>query len=184
MDKCSKLLEVSFKTEVWQYALDKATEKGINLKTIKELCYPENRKSLFKVIYEDKYNIFLSHAALIPKDKPGEFRTVHINEPRDRILLSIWNDCAFELFGDMIHPQCRSYKKGDGSQKVVKDISNEITRLNKIMSNKQIGYKIDFSDYFGSVNIEAIDAIFDKMEERLGFEKNTEQVINTLRRYY
>lgn len=179
----SELLELSFKTETWQYALDKATDKDIDLKMIKELCYPENRKRLFQIIYEDKYNIFLSHAAKIPKDEKGKFRIVHINEPRDRILLSIWNDCAFELFGDMVHPQCRSYQKNDSSQKVVRDISREIVKLDKIMENKQIGYKIDFSDYFGSVNIESIDAVFDKMERRLGFEKNTEPCINTLRRY-
>lgn len=179
-----RFLIESAKTERWQECLDKATNKDMNLKLIKELCYPSYRKQLYTIIAQDKYNIFYSHVAKIPKDKKGEFRRVHINEDRDRILLSNWNDCAFELFPDMIHPQCRSYLKSDSSQKVVKDISKEIVKLSKEMPNKQIGYKIDFHDYFGSVNIEAIDNIFDEMERRLGFEKNTEPIINTLRRYY
>lgn len=179
----SRLLEEMFKTERWQELLDKATEKEIDLKTIKELCYPENRKMLFQIIYEDKYNIFPPSIIKIPKDTPGDFREVYVNTPRDRIVLSLINDCLCELFKDMIHPRCRSYQKGLSSQKTVKDISNELVKLSKIIDG-QLGYKIDFSKYFPSVSIKAIDDIFDKIEERLGFKRNSEPVINLLRRYY
>ena len=178
----SKLLVMMFEHDRWQDLLDNATEKEIDLKTIKELCYPENRMALFQIIYEDKYNIFPPHIAKIPKDNPGEFREVYVNEARDRIVLTLINDCLCELFKDMIHPRCVSYQKGIGTQKVVKDISNEIVKLSKIKN--QLGYKSDFSKYFDTVKIEAIDAVFDEWERRLGFEKNTEPVINLLRRYY
>ena len=171
-----------FETERWQELLDNATEKEIDLKTIKELCYPENRKALFEIIYQDKYNIFPPHTALIPKDKPGEFRTVYVNESRDRIVLTLINDCLFELFPHFIHDKCVSYQKGSSTQKVVKQVSNEIVRLCKIKNHA--GYKSDFSKYFDNIKIEVIDSIFDRMEKELGFEKNNEPVINLLRRYY
>lgn len=181
MKEPSELLKKMFEFEKWQELLDNATEKEIDLKTIKELCYPENRLKLFKVISEDKYNIFPAHIALIPKDN-GEFRTVYVNEPRDRIILSLINDCLFELFPHYIHSKCVSYQKGIGTQKVVKQVSDEIIKLSKIKNN--IGYKSDFSKYFDSVKIEVIDNVFDKIEKELGFEKNTEPVVNLLRRYY
>lgn len=182
MKEPSKLLQMMFEHERWQSLIDNATEKEIDLKIIRELCYPEERKKLFTLIYEDKYNIFPPHIAKIPKDN-GEFRTVYVNEPRDRILLTLINDCLCELFSDMIHPQCKSYQKGIGTQKVVKEIGAEIVRLDKIKGG-QIGWKSDFSKYFDTVKIEVIDGVFDEWERRLCFEKGTEPVINLLRRYY
>lgn len=178
----SKLLEMMFQSNRWQSLLDGATEKKIDPKVIRELCYPENRKKLFTVISQDEYNIFPPSIAKIPKDSGG-FREVYVNLPMDRIVLTLINDCLCELFGDMIHPQCYSYQQGKSTQKTVKTISQEMVRLNKIKSN-QLGWKADFSKYFSNVNIEIIDEVFDTMERRLGFSKNTEPVINLLRRYY
>ena len=183
MKKPSKLLQMMFEHERWQDLLDNATEKEIDLKVIEELCNPENRMKLFEIIYQDKYNIFPPHIAKIPKDTPGEFREVYVNEARDRIVLTLINDCLCELFADMVHPQCKSYQKGIGTQKVVAQISNEIVRLSKIICYI-LGYKSDFSKYFDTVRIEVIDNVFDIIEKRLGFEKGTEPVINLLRRYY
>ena len=179
--KESALLRTMFETERWQELLDRATEKDIDLTTIKKLCDPMERMKLYTVIAQDKYNVFPPHIALIPKDTPGEFREVYVNEPRDRIVLTLINDCLSEMFTDMIHPQCKSYQKGIGTQLVVKNISNEIVRLN---SKDKLGYKIDFTKYFDTVKIEVIDGIFNAIENRLGFEEGSEPVINLLRRYY
>ena len=180
--KPSRLLTMMFETERWQDLLDTATEKEISLKVIEELCYPNERKKLYTIIVNDEYNIFPPHIQRIPKDKPGEFREVYINEARDRIVLSLINDCLSELFGDMIHSQCRSYQKGTGTQMVVKEISHKICEINP--RTDCIGVKADYSKYFDNVKIEVIDSIFDEWERRLGFDKNTEPVINMLRRYY
>lgn len=183
MKEPSELLKKMFETDRWQDLLDNATEKEIDLKTIKELCFPKNRMKLYKIIVDDEYNIFPPHLCLIPKDNPGEFREVYVNEARDRIVLTLINDCLCELFGDMIHKQCKSYQKGIGTQKVVKEISAEIVKLDRIIDGR-IGWKGDFSKYFDNVKIEVIDDMFNRMEERLGFERGTEPVINLLRRYY
>ena len=61
-----------------------------------------------------KYQITPPHIAQIPKDN-GEFRTVYVNEPIDRIILNIANDLLFDLMPEMIHPACKSYQVGIGS---------------------------------------------------------------------
>lgn len=196
--KESLLLKSMFETQRWEEMLKTATEKKIDSQTIKELCYPENRKKLYSLIAEDKYNVFPPHIARIPKDngkyveeidKNGniirvpEYREVYVNEARDRIVLALINDCLSELFADMIHPQCRSYQKGTGTQAVVKEISAKVKKLHDSGAYR-IGVKSDFSKYFDNVKIEVIDAVFNKVEYELGFKPGTEPVINLLRRYY
>lgn len=177
----SKLFEMLCETERWQDLLDNATAKGIDLSLIKELCFPSKRNAILNQIYEDKYTIFPPHIAKIPKDTPGEFREVYVNEGLDRIILTLINDCLSELFADMIHPHCKSYQKGIGTQQVVKEIACKISDMD---IKGQIGWKADFSKYFDNVSLNTIDNIFDELEQRLGFSKGKEPVINLLRRYY
>lgn len=177
----SKLFEMLCETERWQDLLDNATAKGIDLNLIKELCFPSKRNAILNQIYEDKYTIFPPHIAKIPKDTPGEFREVYVNEGLDRIILTLINDCLSELFSDMIHPHCKSYQKGIGTQQVVKEIACKISDMD---IKGQIGWKADFSKYFDNVSLNTIDNIFDELEQRLGFSKGKEPVINLLRRYY
>lgn len=183
MKEPSELLRMMFESERWVDLLRKAEDKGLDKKLIKELCAPNKRAQLYKLIADDNYVVFPSHVALIPKDKPGEYREVYINTDRDRIVLTLINDCLCEMFSDMIHPQCKSYQKGIGTQRVVKDISKQIVNM-KSYGIQHIGYKSDFSKYFDTVKIEVIDGVFNELERRLGFKKNTEPVINLLRRYY
>lgn len=179
--RVSKLLKTMFEFDRWQELINHATEKGIRLDVLHEYCFEEKREKLFADILSNQYNIFPPHIARIPKDKPGEFREVYVNEALDRIVLTLINDCLCDLFKDMVHPNCKSYQKGTSTQKVVLEVSQKIVSLNK---QGIIGYKSDFSKYFDTVNIEVIDNIFDVLEKRLGFKKGTEPVLNLLRRYY
>lgn len=182
--KQSKLLELMFKHEKWQEMIVKANEKEINLTVVKQLCVPHVRVQLYERIVNYQYEIAPPHIARIPKDVPGEFREVYVNEDVDRIVLTLINDCLCELFPEMIHKQCKSYQKGIGCQEVVQTITKEIARLNKNTQNTFIGYKADLSKYFDSVKIEIIDNVFDTFEKKLGFEIGTEPVITILRKYY
>lgn len=179
--KVSKLLKMMFDFNRWQELIDHATEKEIRLDILHEYCFEEKRQRLFADILSNQYTIFPPHIARIPKDKPGEFREVYVNEALDRILLTLINDCLCELFFDMVHKSCKSYQKGTSTQKVVLEVSQKIENLNK---QGIIGYKSDFSKYFDNVSIKVIDGVFDTIEKRLGFNKGTEPVINLLRRYY
>lgn len=179
----SDLLIEMFKTERWQAMIKHAEEKNLDRKLIQDLCKPSERQKLFELIASDEYTVFPPRVSLIPKNEPGEYREVYINTDRDRIVLCLINDCLCDMFADMIHPQCKSYQKGIGTQKVVKEISQKIVEMDKDGINK-IGYKSDFSKYFDTVKIEVIDGVFDLVEKRLGFDKGTEPVMNLLRRYY
>ena len=173
-----------FQHEIWQEMIDKANEKGINLTVVKQLCIPQVRVQLYERIVNGQYEIAPPHIARIPKDVPGEYREVYVNEDVDRIVLTLINDCICKLFSELIHKQCKSYQKGIGCQEVVQTITKEISKLNIIKSDNFIGYKADLSKYFDSVRIEIIDDVFDTFEKKLGFEVGTEPVINVLRKYY
>lgn len=181
--KQSRLLLKMFEMKRWEELIVKADEKGIDKGELRKLCSPQMRLMFYKAIVSGNYEIAPPHIARIPKDN-GDFREVYVNENVDRIFLTLVNDCLCELFPDMIHKTCRSYQKGIGCQDTVQAVSREISKLAKIKNDNFIGYKADLTKYFDTVKIEKIDSVFDAVESRLGFELNTEPVINILRNYY
>ena len=120
-----KILEMFFDIKRWTYAIDKGVGKHINKAHLYQLTKPETRAAMYAAIRDGKYEIAPPHTAQIPKDN-GDFRTVYINEPVDRVFLSIANDLLFELMPEMINPACQSYQKGKGCGNIVKEISWKI----------------------------------------------------------
>lgn len=170
------LLEKFFEMPRWLAALDKGIAKDIRKDQLYQLTKPDVRAALYTAIRDRKYRIAPPHAALIPKDTPGEYRTVFINEPADRIILSITNDLLFETCPDMVHPCCMSYIKGTGCGKVVQQASEIIVKSDAAV----IGWKSDLSKYFDSVPIRYIDKSFDEVERRTG----ASALLDLLRDYY
>lgn len=169
------ILQKFFEPDRWEYALEKGVDKHISKSQLYRLTKPETRGIMYKAIREGKYKITPPHTAKIPKDN-GDFRTVYINEPIDRVFLSIANDLLFELMPEMIHPSCKSYLKGVGCGKVVKEISQRICNT----EGDVIGWKSDFTKYFDSVPIRFIDEAFDAVEVKHG----KSAIIDVLRDYY
>lgn len=169
------LLQKFFEKDRWETAIEKAVQKGIDKYLLAELCSPEKRIELYHAIRKEEYTISPPHEAKIPKDD-GTFRTVYVNTDIDRVILSIINDMLFELCPEKIHPTCKSYQKGIGCGKIVKQISRKISE----MPNDIIGVKIDLSKYFDSVPINYIDAEFNYIEEKYG----KSSIINMVRKYY
>lgn len=170
-----KILQKFFEPERWKYALNKGVDKHISKSQLYQLTKPEVRAAMYKAIKDGRYEIAPPYTAQIPKDN-GDFRTVYINEPIDRVFLSIANDLLFELMPEMIHPACQSYQKGIGCGKIVQDISRRICET----KGDVIGWKSDFSKYFDSVPIRFIDAAFDTVEAKHGHSA----IIDVLRKYY
>lgn len=170
-----KILEMFFEPERWQYAINKGFGKDIDKATLYKLTSPQARASMYQRIKDGKYKIMPPHTAKIPKDN-GDFRTVYINEPVDRILLSIANDLLFELAPEMVHPNCKSYQKGLGCGRIVQNAAQMIGNGGEGI----LGWKSDLSKYFDNVPIEYIDGAFDKVEEKLGKSK----LIDVIRDYY
>ena len=170
-----KILKMFFEPERWKDAISKACDKDMKHSVLSELVKPEVRVELYYKIKEGRYKIAPPHIALIPKDN-GDFREVSVNEPVDRVILSIANDLLFELCPEMVHDSCKAYRKGIGCGMVVQELSRYIT------DSKQevIGWKSDLSKYFDSVPVSFIDEAFDKVEEKHGHSA----VIDFLRDYY
>ena len=174
-----KILVKFFESARWSDALNKGAVKGIKSGVLRELMSPQGRTDMMAEVLTGNYHIERPHTAKIPKDTPGEFRTVFVNSDKDRVFLSLVNDLLFEIAGDMVHPQCTSYQKGLGCNKVVTKASNLIEKLSG-NTHKIMGWKSDLSKYFDSVPIEYIDAAFDKIEERFG----KSVIISVVREYY
>lgn len=174
----NKLLEKMFEMPRWEALIKKADLKGIDKGELRKMCKPEVRASIYMAIKNEEAEFCIPHMAQIPKDTPGEYRTVFVGENVDRCLQSLINDCLFELFPEFIHPACKSYQKNLGTGKTVKELS-------VILANTKteiIGVKSDFHHYFDVVNRDAIMNVFDIIESKLGFNKGTEPVMNLLRK--
>ena len=170
------ILKKFFEIDRWQKAIEKGVVKDIRKDQLIKLTKEETRLAIYKLMREGKYEISPPHTAKIPKDN-GDFRTVYVNEPIDRIILSIANDLLFELMPEMVHPACKSYQTGIGCGKVVKEVSYNIVNAN---TKEILGWKADLSKYFDSVPIKYIDAAFDAVEKKYGHSA----VIQVLRKYY
>ncbi len=172
-----KITEQFFEPSRWQYAIEKGAVKGVSKSQLYQLTKPELRIAMYQAVINGKYEIAPPHTALIPKDTPGEFRTVYVNEPIDRIFLSIANDLLFEIMPHSVHPRCMSYQKGIGCGKIVKKIGSIVGGS---QGGNVKGWKADFSKYFDSVPIVLIDAAFDAVEQRHGHSA----IIDVIRKYY
>ena len=176
-----KILEKFFEAGRWEYAIAKGVGKDVPKNVLFQLCKEEVRMEMCEAIRTGNYEIAPPHTALIPKDTPGEFRTVYVNEAADRVLLSIANDLLFELMHDRVHPRCKSYLKGVGCGRVVQEVSLAIARSEKFKKkDEKFGWKSDLSKYFDSVPLRYIDEAFDMVEERFG----KSALIDVLRKYY
>lgn len=171
-----KILQQFFDIDRWTKAIEKGVFKDIRKDQLIRLTDEHTRVAIADAMLRGKYEISPPHTAQIPKDN-GEFRTVYVNEPIDRIILSIANDLLFDLMPEMLHRACKSYQTGIGCGKVVKEVSHKIVDA---ANNGCLGWKSDLSKYFDSVPLRYIDEAFDKVETKHGHSA----VIDVLRKYY
>lgn len=171
-----KILQMFFDIDRWTKAIEKGVCKDIRKDQLIRLTDEHTRLQIADAMRKGNFQISPPHTAQIPKDN-GEFRTVYVNEPMDRVILSIANDLLFDLMPDMLHPSCKSYQTGIGCGKVVTEASRQIVNT---ASAGVLGWKSDLSKYFDSVPIQFIDEAFDKVEAKHGHSA----LIDVLRKYY
>lgn len=175
-DKIDKILQMFFDIDRWTKAIEKGVFKDIRKDQLILLTDEHTRLAIADAMLKGQYEISPPHTAQIPKDN-GEFRTVYVNEPIDRVILSIANDLLFDLMPEMIHQSCKSYQTGIGCGKVVTEVSHQIVDAS---DNGFLGWKSDLSKYFDSVPLQYIDEAFDKVEAKHGHSV----LIDVLRKYY
>lgn len=171
-----RILQMFFDIDRWTKAIEKGVGKDIRKDQLIRLCGERTRLAMADAMRKGNFGISPPHTAEIPKDN-GEFRTVYVNEPMDRVVLGIANDLLFELMPEMLHPSCKSYRTGIGCGKVVTEASHRIVST---ASNGVLGWKSDLSKYFDSVPLRFIDGAFDKVEAKHG----QSALIDVLRKYY
>ena len=105
-----KILRMFFDIGRWEHAIDKGVDKDIRKDQLLRLTDERTRLAMAEAMMQGRYAISPPHTAQIPKEN-GEYRTVYVNEPIDRIVLSIANDLLFDLMPEMVHPACKSYQR-------------------------------------------------------------------------
>lgn len=171
-----KILQMFFDIDRWTKAVEKGVDKDIRKDQLILLTDENTRLNMASAMLKGKYEIAPPHTAQIPKEN-GEYRTVYVNEPIDRVILSIANDLLFDLMPDMVHVSCKSYQTKIGCGKVVTEISHKIADT---VTGGYLGWKSDLSKYFDSVPVQFIDMAFDKVEAKHGHSA----LIDVLRKYY
>lgn len=171
-----KILQMFFDIDRWAKAIEKGVGKDIRKDQLILLTDENTRLRIAEAMLKGKYEIAPPHTAQIPKDNGG-FRTVYVNEPIDRVILSIANDLLFDLMPEMIHTSCKSYQTGIGCGKVVTEVSHKIVAAR---NSGYLGWKSDLSKYFDSVPLQYIDEAFDKVESMHGHSV----LIDVLRKYF
>lgn len=171
-----KILQMFFDIDRWTKAVEKGVDKDIRKDQLILLTDENTRLNMANAMLKGKYEIAPPHTAQIPKEN-GEYRTVYVNEPIDRVILSIANDLLFDLMPDMVHVSCKSYQTKIGCGKVVTEISHKIADT---VTGGYLGWKSDLSKYFDSVPVQFIDMAFDKVEAKHGHSA----LIDVLRKYY
>ena len=175
----SKLVRMLFtEPERWENLINRADMKGINKAELRQFSKPETRVALYRSLVENRLMFPPEHEAQIPKDTPGEFRTVYVGETTERILCPLINDCLFKLLPHMVSSSVKSYQKGLSCGKTVKGLSHELMKVNQNV----VGIKTDYHHFFDDISREAVFHLFDKIERELGFEPGTEPVVNLMRR--
>ena len=187
-----KLLELVFcDPDGWQDAINRAADKDINQRDLRELCTPEWRMAICKMIKDGTYNVVPPHQIDIPKDEYDEngnmkYRHVYCNEPKDRVLfIRIYQVLSHECT-ERVHPSCKSYQHGISCGDSVKEFMQTVSAMPTVHSvigsayTDVIGWKSDLSKYFDSVPLQYIDEAFDMVERKFGHSA----IIDLLRRYY
>lgn len=174
--KKDKILQMFFDIDRWTKAIEKGVGKDIRKDQLIRLSEERTRLAMADAMRRGNFEISPPHAARIPKEN-GEFRTVYVNEPMDRVVLGIANDLLFDLMPEMLHPSCKSYQTGIGCGRVVTEV---ICRMRETAGGGVLGWKSDLSRYFDSVPVQFIDEAFDMVEAKHGHSALTD----VLRKYY
>lgn len=164
-----------FEPDIIQDAVNNCVNKGMNKDILKECCKPTFLSNLMTAFIQKNYFVAPPKIGIIdkitgdfvnPKDKmeTREYREVYINTDLDRFVLSIFNEVYQRTYKDLIHENCVSYQKGIGVKKIMKKYVPQIKKIAECTPGKILGYKIDISKYFDSVNKETLFAILDKLD--------------------
>ena len=150
---------------IWEKAIAGGAEKHIKTKILENFTDPNYRSALKSRIRDGKKSIKPPHEAQVPKDD-GTMRTVYVNAAEDRILFAAVNEALFRYCPDMVHQSCMSYRSGIGCGKVAREVAKYIKT--NCQGLERIGWKIDLSKYFDTVDRKYIEQVFESVASRLG----------------
>lgn len=149
----------------WERAINKAVDKKKDKGFLSLISRPESRAMIIEAINDGRYEIQPPRTSYINK-KTGKYITYEqslktekvrelfaCTELMDNLLLTILCGIKMDMFGYMIHPNCRSYQRGIGVRNIIHD--DVLPRLKSGMT----GYKMDLSKYFDTPDPDWLDGL-------------------------
>lgn len=161
---------------IWQDVLTrlrrKKGRKGVDIEAFSAVADTHGRARLVQAIADGEYTlsppktlyldkktgVYLSYKEAVYRDFK-EVRTLYApSQSLDGIVLGVLSTIYNKLYGDRIHPACRSYQRGIGVKTIIHgDLIPRLRRGDR-------GWKVDLSKYFDSVNCETLDAVLKSMD--------------------
>lgn len=166
-------------TLYWKDGIEHGVDKHIPNHILEKFADPHYRAELCYEIGCGEYEIAPPHTGYRKKDDGSE-RVFLINEPEDRILLSVIYKWLMKNESGMIHHSCKSYQSGIGVSKIVKDVASRISNTQRKSLPKVVGRKFDIQKYFESINRSSIHDVLSMVESDFG----ESSIIDLLRSYY
>lgn len=168
-------MELFCNREIWERTIQHGVDKFLDKAMLRKLCDPEFRAKYISAIEQRKYMVYYPSVRLVDK-KTGEFltspsqmkqgheyRKVYMNLPLDRVTLTLCNDVYNKLYGKLIHKNCVSYQRGIGVSNIIKELSKKMQSY-KLNPKDIMGYKIDISKYFDSVDKTTLFQALDELD--------------------
>lgn len=160
-------------TELHELAIEHAREKGMKLNDLNVIFQPEAWDIIFELIksgqyvtppctqhYRDKKTgLPISYAQAAKRDFK-DVRELSVLPFLDRVIWNTFYKILYDRFEYLIHPNCVSYRKGEGTSSIAKKLNKQIVNIRNYK-----GVKGDLSKFFDSVPIEQIDLIFNMLQE-------------------
>lgn len=170
MDKL--LQEFHLNIKYHENAISHAKEKGMKLNTLNIFFQPEAWDILTEQIKNGNYHTPPSEIKYVDKLSGNrmsykqainrnmkEVRELFVLEAKHRVVWNMFYQILYNRFSYLIHPLCVSYKMGESTRTVARNLSKYLAEHRYYK-----GIKIDLSKYFDSVPIELIDKTFDELE--------------------
>lgn len=168
------LREFHLNVKMHEQAIEHAYEKGMKRNELNTFSQPEAWDILTEMIEQGNYHtqpttvrylckltgVDLSHEMAMAREMVN-VREIYVMERIDRVVWNMLYQVLYKYYADWIHPACKSYKKGESTQTVAKELSKRLSKM-----KRYTGFKHDLSKYFDSVPIWAIDRLIAKMEKR------------------
>lgn len=154
------MYNVLMNQQLWEEQFKKFDRKGIPANERSYLAFPEDREKVVLLLLAGKYRFDAPKVVKIPKDN-GKLREILLLGELDRMVMSVLTAIYAEAFKDLIDDTCFSYQEGKSVRSALYQLKGKLPLT---------GWKVDLTNYFGSVPLPLVEEALKKMKLHPGLD--------------